>query len=135
MATTVTLSVVTPRRPLLETEATQVRLPGVEGELGALPEHTPLLTALGVGVLTYFRDGREHHLAIRRGFAEVLANRVTVLAEVAERRDEIDADAARRDLEAGREELKTATADNLDQVSTRVRMAEARLAVVATDGD
>ncbi len=78
------LEVVTPERQLLSQGVDAVQLPGADGELGILPGHAPLITELGIGVLTY-RVGQETgHLAIIRGFAEVLPDRVSVLAEIAE---------------------------------------------------
>ena len=89
-----TLEIVTPDR-LLATEAVdEVQLPGSEGYFGVLPGHAPLLSALQVGELWY-RTGREmHHLAVAFGFVEVLPDRVTVLAQVAEHARDIDRERA-----------------------------------------
>src|ERR1700686_2710531 len=88
----IALVIVTPERQLLREKAIEVQLPGEDGYLGVLPGHAPLITELGIGELSYHDPGgRESaHLAIVRGFAEVLADRVTVLAETAERAEEID---------------------------------------------
>jgi F-type H+-transporting ATPase subunit epsilon len=87
---TLTLEIVTPDRPLVRDEVDEVELPGAEGYLGVLPGHTPLLTLLQVGQLWY-RKGREtFYFAVAFGFAEVLPDRVTVLAQVAERAEDID---------------------------------------------
>ncbi len=86
------LVIVTPQRQLLRERVLEVGLPGAEGALGILPGHAPLTTELGIGELTYRGAGgnRSDVLAIVRGFAEVLPDRVTVLAETAEMAAEID---------------------------------------------
>src|SRR5579863_1270947 len=86
------LIVVTPERQLLRESVVEVTLPGADGCLGILPGHAPLITELGIGELTYRSKGAGQvaHLAVISGFAEVLGDRVTVLAEMAERPEEID---------------------------------------------
>jgi F-type H+-transporting ATPase subunit epsilon len=86
------LVVVTPERELLRETVVELQLPGAGGCLGILPGHAPLMTELGIGELVYRgAAGKEAvHLAVIRGFAEVLGDRVTVLAETAERPEEID---------------------------------------------
>jgi len=96
------LEIVTPDQSLVSEEVDEVQLPGAEGYLGALPGHTPLLSTLHVGELWYRIDQEKHFLAIASGFGEVLPNRVTVLAQVAERAQDIDverAEAARKRAE------------------------------------
>ncbi|NOT44508.1 MAG: F0F1 ATP synthase subunit epsilon [Acidobacteria bacterium] len=90
LPTKLTLEIVTPDRALLTEEVDEVQVPGSEGNLGILPGHTPLLATLKVGELWY-RTGQERHfLAIAFGFVEVRPDRVTILAQVAERAGEID---------------------------------------------
>ena len=86
------LIVVTPERELLRETVVEVTIPGLEGQLGILPGHAPLMTELGVGELSYRTGTTSHPIAICvvRGFAEVLPDRVTLLAETAERAEEID---------------------------------------------
>ncbi|HKW56784.1 MAG TPA: F0F1 ATP synthase subunit epsilon [Candidatus Acidoferrum sp.] len=98
------LIVVTPERQLLRENAADVQLPGASGYLGVLPGHAPLITELGIGELSYREaSGKESpHIAIISGFAEVLPDRVTVLAETAEFGEEIDLERARRALERAR---------------------------------
>lgn len=84
------LEIVTPERELVSESVESVQLPGLDGELGILPGHAPLITELGLGQLTYFHAGQTGHLAILGGFAEVLPDRVSVLAEIAELAEEID---------------------------------------------
>jgi ATP synthase, F1 epsilon subunit (delta in mitochondria) len=84
------LHIVTPQRLLAEEQVEEVQLPARRGYLGILPGHAPLLTELGVGDLTYRLGKDVYHLAIVHGFAEVLPDRVIVLAEIGERAEEID---------------------------------------------
>jgi F-type H+-transporting ATPase subunit epsilon len=123
------LELVTPQRKLLSEDVDEVRVPGVLGELGVLPGHTPLLTALGTGPLSYTQGSREFRLAIQGGFAEVLPDRVTVLARVAEQPDEIDVQAARSELAEAEGKLPTAAAEELDELTDAVRLATTRMEV------
>ncbi len=86
----------TPTRQLVSTEADEVVAPGSEGYFGVLPGHAAFLTTLGCGEVTYRQGRDEHHLAVIGGFAEVGNDRVIILAEHAERPDEIDRDRAER---------------------------------------
>jgi len=109
------LIIVTPERQFLGESVVEVVMPGAEGELGILPGHAPLMTELGIGVLAYRGAGANPSgvLAIIQGFAEVLGDRVTVLAETAERAAEIDL--ARAEAAKARAEQRLATADpNID---------------------
>jgi F-type H+-transporting ATPase subunit epsilon len=87
---TLTLEVVTPEREVVREPVTEVQVPGREGYLGILPGHTPLLTELGIGALSYRKGAQTIYVAIAGGFAEVLGGRVLVLAEAAQRAEEID---------------------------------------------
>jgi F-type H+-transporting ATPase subunit epsilon len=135
------LVVVTPERQLLREVCTSVQLPGAEGELGILPGHAPLLTALGIGELTFLKgsDGsggpQTGHLAVIRGFAEVLPDRVTVLAEVAERAEEIDV--ARAEKARQRAEKRLASQDtsiDWDRASAALQRAIIRMQVTTKGG-
>jgi F-type H+-transporting ATPase subunit epsilon len=84
------LVIVTPTRQLLRARVPEVTLPGANGYLGVLPGHAPLITELGIGELTHRSASQTETLSVIRGFAEVLADRVTVLAETAELAAEID---------------------------------------------
>jgi F-type H+-transporting ATPase subunit epsilon len=122
------LQVVTPERKVVETEADEVQLPGAEGYLGILPGHAALITLLKTGVLSYRRSGRSEAFAVSSGFAEVLDDRVSVLADSAESGSEIDARAAESDRAKAEEEMKSAGVDTLDAIRARFELAEARLA-------
>ena len=91
LPTHLTLEIVTPDRSVVTERVDEVELPGAEGYFGVLPGHTPLLATLKVGELWYRKGGEKFYLSIAFGFAEVLPDRVTILAEVAERSEEIDA--------------------------------------------
>lgn len=105
MANKLTLEVVTPDRKVLSQDVEYVGAPGALGEFGVLPGHIPYLSALGVGNL-YFKDaGRSHYVFVAGGFAEVSKNKVTILAEIAERAEEIDLDRARKAQERAQKRM------------------------------
>lgn len=131
MAEYLKLEVVTPSRRVLEGRASEVRIPGALGELGILPGHTPLLTSLGTGEVTWFDGDATGRLVVQGGFAEVQPDAVTVLASVAETVDEIDVESARSALAEAQEKLKAATAEEFDDVDGQVRLAEARISAVS----
>src|SRR5713101_4141637 len=121
------LIVVTPERKAVETEAEQVQMPGALGYLGILPGHAPLITQLATGVLSYRSGGAEKRLAVSAGFAEVANDTVTVLADLAEEPSQIDAAAAQKDRARAEADLQAATPETLEEIRTRVALAEARL--------
>ena len=123
------LTVVTPESKVVETEADEVQLPGSEGYLGILPGHTPLITLLKTGVLSYRGGGRSGALAVSAGFAEIANDRVSVLADSAEEAGQIDSARAERERAAAEEEMKTAGVDTLDEIRSRLELATARLEV------
>ena len=109
MAGTIRLEVVTPEKIVVNEEAQIVMAPGVLGEFGVLIGHTPFLTALKNGAVR-FNDskGDEHSIFVSGGFAEVLPDQVTILAESAERRRDIDVERARKALERAQKRLAEA---------------------------
>jgi|SRR5207245_11294252 len=90
MTNTFQLEIVTPSKLMVKDVAEEAQIPGLSGYLGILPGHAPLITELGVGVITYKTSGSTHTLSVAWGFAEVLPDKVTILAEAAERPQEID---------------------------------------------
>ena len=90
MANQLSLEVVTPHRTVLIEDVDSVTLPGIEGELGILPEHIPLLTTLDTGIMSYTCSGNKQVIAVHWGYAQVEGNSVRVLAELAETAEEID---------------------------------------------
>src|SRR5260370_41911953 len=90
MAETIQLEIVTPERQVVDDAAEEVTIPGKSGYLGVLPGHAPLITELSVGQISYKTAGQIKRLAVAWGFAEVLPEKVTILAETAEKSAEID---------------------------------------------
>ena len=126
------LIIVTPERQYLRESVVEVVMPGAEGELGILPGHAPLMTELGIGELTYRGAGANPSgsLSVIQGFAEVLGDRVTVLAETAERAAEIDL--ARAEAAKARAEQRLAAADtniDWDRASIALQRALIRIQV------
>jgi F-type H+-transporting ATPase subunit epsilon len=124
------LVVVTPEKQVLRESAKEVQLPGADGYLGILPGHAPLITELGIGELSYHdMSGKEsEHLVIIRGFAEVLGDRVTVLAETAEFAEEIDI--ARAEAAKVRAEKRLASGDaNIDWDRAAVSLQRALIRI------
>lgn len=114
MADRLTLEVATPMRLAVSEQVDEVVAPGVEGYFGVLPGHAPFLTTLGIGELTYRAGREEHHLALVGGFAEVRNDKVIVLADAAERPEEIDRARAERARERAERRLSGRTADDVD---------------------
>src|SRR5919112_6204676 len=103
LPTSIELEIVTPDKLLVREQVDEVEIPGSEGYFGVLPGHTPMLASLAVGELWYRTGQEKTYLAIAFGFAEVLPDRVTILAQLAERAEEIDvtrAEEARKRAEA-----------------------------------
>ena len=119
------LAIVTPERQLLRETVGEVTLPGADGCLGVLPGHAPLITELGIGELTYRAKSKSEagNLAILTGFAEVLGDRVTVLAETAERPEEIDVGRAEEARKRAEQRLASASSDpNIDWARAAVAL-------------
>jgi F-type H+-transporting ATPase subunit epsilon len=125
------LIVVSPQRQLLREKVASVQLPGASGELGILPGHAPLITELGNGELSYKASGGERVvLAVLSGFAEVLSDRVTVLAETAERPEEIDVERAKQALVRAEARLKSTDPDvDWDRATVALQRALVRIRV------
>lgn len=130
----INLEVVTPERVVLQAEADIVVARAAEGDIGILHGHEPLITPLPIGELMYRTEGEERHIAIDGGFMEVRPDQVTILADVAERSEEIDrerAEQARRRAEEALvdqrgTELEAAAAATLQKALLRLRVAERR---------
>ena len=128
------LTVVTPERKVLDREVDEVVLPGSEGYLGVLPGHAPLLTALDVGEISWRSAGATEFAAVAWGFAEVHDDQVSVLANTAERAEEIDVERAKRAQDRAAERLRKGGEDldwdrarvSLMKALTRLRVAERR---------
>jgi F-type H+-transporting ATPase subunit epsilon len=126
------LVVVTPVSQLLSEAVSEVQLPGADGYLGVLPGHAPLITELGIGELTYkTASGQTGLLAIIRGFAEVLPQRVSVLAETAEFPEDIDLNRAKEALKRAQERIAAGGDIDWDRASASLQRALVRLQVVS----
>ena len=126
LPTKLTLEIVTPDRALLREEVDEVVVPGSQGEFGVLPGHTPLLSTLKIGELWYRQGSERHYLAIAFGFVEVLPDRVTVLAQVGERAQEIDVQRAERAKQRAEQRLAQAQ-PHLTQVDFDIERARIAL--------
>ena len=128
MANTILLSVVTPERVVFEERVTFFSVKGAAGELGILPNHIPLLTGLRPGLLQYRGEGKEGVIAVAGGFLNVQPTKAIVLADAAERPEEIDLARAKLALERAESQMSTvvhATATAaLERATARIRAAE-----------
>ncbi len=132
MAETLQLEIVTPERLVEKDTVEEIQIPGRNGYLGILPGHAPLITELGVGEITYKASGMQFHVAVAWGFAEVLPDKVTILAETAERAQDIDVERARKSKERAEERLRSASGEvdyqralvALDRANARLEVAE-----------
>ena len=104
MAETLELEVATPERELVREHVSEVQLPGKNGYMGIHPGHAPLLGLLGVGTLSYTTGGTKRYIAVHGGFLEVADDHVRVLADNAERAEEIDVERAKAALQRSQEE-------------------------------
>src|SRR5581483_9044807 len=118
------LEIVSAERSLVNETVDEVQIPGTNGYLGILPGHTPLLTTLQVGQLWYRQGQEKHYLSIAFGFAEVQPDRVTILAQVAERADEIDVARAETAKKRAEERLAKPTVD-MDFELARIALLKA----------
>lgn len=131
MAETFQLEIVTPERLLVKTAAEEIIIPGKSGYLGVLPGHAPLITELAVGEIAYRAEGQVKRLAVAWGFAEVLPDRVTILAEIAEKAEEIDVARAQAMKQQAEEDLRRAGPGGNPEAQAALERAQARLDVAA----
>ena len=134
MPDTFQLEIVTPEKVAIRDSAEEMQIPGKNGYLGILPGHAPLITELAIGEITYRNGSTVHHLAVAWGFAEVLPDKVTILAETAERADEIDVRRAQQARQRAEEEFKSGTTeedftraeDDLERAEVRLKVAQSK---------
>jgi F-type H+-transporting ATPase subunit epsilon len=130
MADSFQLEIVTPEKLVVKDTAQEVQIPGRNGYIGVLPGHAPLITELGAGEISYHAGGQRHRFSMAWGFAEVLPERVTVLAETVERADEIDVPRAQQSLKKAEESLHSAHSEEDFSIATaKIRRAQARIEV------
>lgn len=133
MANTFQLEIVTPEKLVVRDTAEEAQIPGRNGYIGVLPGHAPLITELGAGEISYRSGGQSHRFSLAWGFAEVLPDRVTVLAETVEPAAEINVARAQESLAKAEDLLKTAqTEHDVAQAIGKVERAQARLDVAKT---
>ena len=123
------LEVVTPDRLVLSTEADVVVCPGVEGQFGVLVGHIPFLSALDIGEMYYRKGGQTEYLAVSGGFAEVTGEKVTIVAESAEKGREIDVERAKRAQERAEKRLAAAKTENIDWARAEAAMRRSLMRV------
>ena len=130
MADTFEFEIVTPEKLVVRDVAEEMQIPGKNGYLGILPGHAPLITELAVGEISYRNQGYTHRLAVAWGFAEVLPSKVTVLAETAERADEINVRRAEEAKQRAEERWKSGDPNtDFDRAEQALQRADARLQV------
>jgi F-type H+-transporting ATPase subunit epsilon len=128
MPATLTLEIASPDKLLVSEQVSEVQIPALNGYIGVFPDHAPLLSALGTGVLSYVVGGHRRSLAVSGGFVEVLPDHVRVLADRAEKADDIDLERARAAVLRAEKHLATIT-ENTDMVRAlnALKRAQARL--------
>jgi F-type H+-transporting ATPase subunit epsilon len=130
MPDTFQVEIVTPEKMVVKDVAEELQMPGKNGYLGILPGHAPLITELAVGEITYRNGSDVHHLSVAWGFAEVLPEKVTILAETAERPEEIDVARAKEAKQRAEERLKSTNPEvDFDRAENALQRAETRIQV------
>jgi len=133
---TIELQIVTPQRYVLQQTVLALEIPGKEGYLGVLPGHAPLITELGIGILAYRTASATRYLTVIEGYAEILPDRVIILAEISEKAEEIDVSRSRAAQERAQAELSKATVGSPEWQEGRlaVERAIARMGAAAKAG-
>ena len=125
------LEIITAEREVYADDVDMLVAPGIEGQLGILPHHAPLMTVLQPGELIIRKDGEESYLAVTGGFLEVIGNKVTILADACEHSEEIDEERAQAAVDRAREEVSRVDANQqLAQAAVAMHRAQIRLNVV-----
>ncbi|MDQ3132385.1 MAG: F0F1 ATP synthase subunit epsilon [Acidobacteriota bacterium] len=127
------LEIVTPEKKVFDDAVDAVTIPTAKGEIGVLPNHAPLISTLKPGILTYSNRGATERMVVSGGFVEVSINKVSILADVAEKADEVNVEAARADREASEKILSAWSGgeDEFEIEKERLEKAQARLSLVA----
>ena len=128
---TMQLEIITAEQQVFNDEVELLVAPGIEGQLGILPHHAPLMTALQPGEILIRKDGNDTFLVVTGGFMEVMGNKVTILADACERSEEIDEQRAQEAVDRARERIDSQASDmQLELVVASLRRAQVRLNVV-----
>jgi len=136
MANQLTLRVITPDRIVLDTQASSVRIPGVDGSIGVLPRHAHMVAAVDVGLLRYVENGQEKALFVSEGFAEVKRGTLRVVCEAGELPEEIDEQRAKESEQRARERLagKRAPGEPVDILRAELALRRALMRLQVTAG-
>lgn len=129
MAEKLRLEMVTPYKHVLSEEVDEVTAPGTVGEFGILPGHTPMLTTLKIGELSYRQGSEAFHVAVNWGFVEVEDDKVTVLVETAEPADEIDLERAKAAVGRAEEALKKLAPEDKDFLVMQAALERAMIRI------
>ena len=125
MADELMLEIVTPEKMTFSGKVEEVTLPGTEGEFGVLRGHEPFLSSVDVGELNFIKDSKKTYFSINTGYAEITANKVTVLIETAERSDHIDKDRALKAKDNAEARLAQIAKDDVEYEKIRAALARA----------
>jgi F-type H+-transporting ATPase subunit epsilon len=136
MADSFQLEIVTPEKLVVKDRAEEMQIPGKNGYLGILPGHAPLITELAVGAISYRSGSETHYLCVAWGFAEVLPDKVTILAETAERGEDVDCARAQKARERAEKRLTSGEDQEVDVPRAQDALARAttRLEVALKEG-
>jgi F-type H+-transporting ATPase subunit epsilon len=135
MAETFELEIVTPEKMVVRDTVEEMQIPGKNGYLGILPGHAPLISELAVGQISYRSGSETHYLCVAWGFAEVLPHKVTILAETAERGEEVDCERAQKAKERAEKRLTSGDAEvDVERAQNALARANSRLEAAAKEG-
>jgi len=135
MADSFQLEIVTPEKLVVKERAEEMQIPGKNGYLGILPGHAPLITELAVGQISYRNRTETHYLSVAWGFAEVLPDKVTILAETAELGEQVDCERAQKAKERAEKRLASADPEvDVERAQNALARATTRLEVAQKEG-
>jgi F-type H+-transporting ATPase subunit epsilon len=135
MADSFQLEIVTPEKMVVKDHAEEMQIPGKNGYLGILPGHAPLISELSVGQISYRNGSETHYLCVAWGFAEVLPDKVTILAETAERGEDVDCERAQKAKERAEKRLSSADPEvDVSRAQDALARANSRLEAAAKEG-
>jgi F-type H+-transporting ATPase subunit epsilon len=135
MADTFQLEVVTPDKMVVKESAEEMQIPGKNGYMGILPGHAPLISELGVGQISYRNGNETHYLCVAWGFAEVLPDKVTILAETAERGEDVDCERAQKAKDRAEKRLASGDPEvDVERAQNSLAKANNRLEASAKEG-
>lgn len=133
MADELKLEIVTPEKMAFSGKIEEVTIPGTEGEFGVLRGHEPFLSSVDIGELSFIKDGKKTHYAVNTGYAEITADKVTILIETAERADDIDKERAMRAKDKAENRLGQLTKEDAEYEVMRAALARAIARISAAE--